>query len=328
MRRFVSPVAVLPLAVLLFACTDDVATAPQTDSLVPQPARTPPSPAPMRLAYLGQQNGFQDILLINDDGSDPGAVTADSAQEGPPAWSPDGRWIAFSESAPESLATHIWKVGIDGTKRTQVTHDQGSQSQPTWAPDGARFAYALEAASGSGIFVANADGTSPHRITPGTTAYFQPAWSPDGTAIAFLGGTDIYVIAPDGSAMTQLTATPVVREWYPAWSPDGEEIAFARIDDAANTDNLFVMSADGTGIRQLTTFPPGVLVGGPAWSPDGQFLSFYANGGGEGFSIYLIHPDGTAQSRLQTPGTNVYNAAWAPLEPPRPGRHRGHGPHR
>jgi Tol biopolymer transport system component len=100
--------------------------------------------------------------------------------------------------------------------------------------------------------VATTTVSSSHLVCP--TAGFRPDWSPDGTRIAFVsirdGDREIYVMAPNGSNLVQLTNNDN-GEADPTWSPDGSRIAFA--SDQDGDYEIYVMAADGTGlVRQLT----------------------------------------------------------------------------
>jgi hypothetical protein len=108
----------------------------------------------------------------------------------------------------------------------------------------------------------------------------------------------------------------------PAWSPDGRRIAFVQTvaDTSANlAGNVFVVSADGSGVRQVTRFPAHMLPNRPCWSPDGRRLAFDVSTSRDGkplnpakgpnadleiytTDIYSIADDGTDLRRLTTDG--------------------------
>ena len=115
------------------------------------------------------------------------------------------------------------------------------------------------------------DGSSPRKLVDqGPVGH--PEWSPDGQRIAFLRGSHIYVVDRNGSNLSKL----VEADSPAAWSPDGGSIAFLRGD---NRDSLFVINADGSGLRKIVDIDPIFgqttgWVGIPylSWSPDGSSI--------------------------------------------------------
>jgi Tol biopolymer transport system component len=96
---------------------------------------------------------------------------------------------------------------------------------------------------------------------------------------------------------------------YPAWSPDGIELAYDRQTFSVNDFDVWVMSADGSGGRELVGGPGDDH--GPAWSPDGNRLVFHSERGSDtGLpGIWTIRPDGSQLSRIADDG---YGPDWSP----------------
>jgi Tol biopolymer transport system component len=120
--------------------------------------------------------------------------------------------------------------------------------------------------------------------------------------IAFGGTRDIYTVRVADGKLTRLTHSG--QSWRgnytPSYSPAGTRIAFARNVDAFNTD-IYVMNANGTGLRRVTTSPASDgrfgEEHGPTWSPDGRTLVYVSNRDGQ-WELYAIGVDGTNERRL------------------------------
>jgi Tol biopolymer transport system component len=207
-----------------------------------------------RIAYGLNVNGNVDIYSALPDGKAVQRLTNDPSFESCPAYSPDGKWIAYCSG--QSGNFEIWKMKQNGTQRQQVTHTGGRMIFPDFSPDGTKIAFSghLPGGTNEDIFVANADGSGPvHQLTtsPGNDAY--PAWSPDGSKIAFTsdrtGIEQDWVMNANGTDQTQLTFDAAVHDELPDWSPDGTKIAY---QDAGR---IWVMNADGSDQTQLTYGP-------------------------------------------------------------------------
>jgi TolB protein len=132
-----------------------------------------------------------------------------------------------------------------------------------WSPRGGRIAYG----SHGRIFVIRSDGKQRHAVGSGAEA----AWSPDGTRLAIVRsavGGPIDSVDAGGGSRTLLTRGRF--DHSPAWSPDGSRLAFSRATTIGGPETLYVVGADGTGLRSLG--PQGAA---PSWSPDGRALAFW-----------------------------------------------------
>jgi TolB protein len=229
----------------------------------------------------------------------------------------------------------IWSINPDGSSPTRLTDDKDRtaklpnfvsvyDSSPVWSPDGTEIAFISNRNYLFGLYVMNADGSNARLLTE-LPEPAQPAWSPDGSKIVFSAGiritlephkphTDIYVINVDGSGLTQLTRDSGLNG-SPSWSPDGKQIAFVSNRDLDGKEKIWIMNADGTNQRIIST---GVYGGLPAWSPDGNKILFTSSRtcpADIGIGIYVMNADGS-DSRLLTNDPNscgVYSwPRWSP----------------
>ena len=93
----------------------------------------------------------------------------------------------------------------------------------------------------------------------------------------------------------------------PAWSPDGSTIAFARIINGVF--NIWLMRADGKGLRQLTQ---GSGNKSPAWSPDSKHIIFSSEEKKGGSTLYIIRSDGSELRKLDPAHGNESAPTWSP----------------
>jgi TolB protein len=273
---------------------------------------------PPLIAYGAREPDVrQQIFVVHPDGTGKRRLTQEGKQNLFPAWSPDGRKMAFASDRSSSL--QIWVMKADGTRPRQLT-TEGENSVPAWAPDGKRLAFGSNRTGHYEIWAMESDGTDQKQLTTTDAENNGPTWSPDGRRIAFHstqgGYSAIWVMDQDGSHLTQLT-TPYGDRFRdsnaPAWSPDGAKIAFWS-GRAHGDGNVWVMDADGSNRRQLTDQPAGVNCGEPAWSDDGRKIIFESNRpGSERIGTWIMDADGSNQ-RVLTTNANVWGRpSWQPV---------------
>lgn len=197
--------------------------------------------------------------------------------KGAPAWSPDGRQIAFA-AAPTPLLrdnrTNIYLVGADGGPERQVTRGISPSTDPAWSPDGKQIAYLHVPDAfkplGDGIpfqdehrthlmLLDVASGVSTDLAMPGfDLSAGSPHWTPDGKRILF--DTDKGVTNPVFShdlatqQTTQISRDEIISLASGAQSRDGSRVAYVR-QSATSPADVFVSGADAAP-RQLTHMNP------------------------------------------------------------------------
>ena len=278
------------------------------------------------------------LVTVNPDGTGRTPLSNTGYPHYAPAWSPDGRRIAYSRTHDDDV--DLWTVAADGSDPQQVTSGVGSDGGPAWSPDGRRIAFTRVTPSGEqDIFVVGSTGGTPENLTPDPALDSEPSWSPDGTHIVFRsnrGPDGLFIMNADGTNVRQLVANGL----SPDWSPDGSQIVFTR----GRTEwpqqpvgpqppppppppgppppppppppqfrlHLWVVRPDGSEEQQLTFGQ--AWQSDAVWSPDGTKIAYVHRAQGLG-EIHVMDAAPPWTSRFVTDG---YAPSWQPLVPPTP----------
>lgn len=308
-------------------------------------------------AYTDASRSSSAIVTFTPDGAGQHQVTQPPARalDDRPDWSPDGTTIAFDRTDPQTGAARLWTVPADGGTEHQVsplcesgTADCANEDEraPAFSPNGRQVAFsrswgAVDAAGShqiqySDLYLMSPEGTDVQRLTfltndkPYSGAVSNPSWSPDGKQLTFEYRTSatgqpadsraIYVVNADGTGLRQLTPWELRAGDRADWSPDGTQILFTTYPagpDNAPGGGIYTVHPDGSAIGALTPAPSDTFYGTAAYAPDGKSIVFAQAPAGAGADLYSMRPDGTGVVRLTNSADKwLSRPAWGTADGP------------
>jgi len=276
------------------------------------------SPDGTRLAYQSGAGGSPQIFVRWLDTGQTARVTHLNEPAAHIAWSPDGRWIAFTMIVRQATAPFA----------PMPARPKGAK----WAPGAKVIDTFLYRRDGTGylphgfrhIFVVPADGGTPRQLTTGNWHDGAPSWTPDGRTIIFSANrrenwareprnSEVYEVDVHTGAVRALTSRNGPDN-EPVVSPDGKTIAYTGFDDHLQSyeiTHLYTMNRGGTGVRDLTEHFDR-SVGRPRWAPDGKGVYVLYNDHGATHIGYVSLDGGKVR-------TVVHNVGGMSLGRPYPG---------
>jgi len=253
-----------------------------------------------KIVFVSNRDGNDEIYMMDYDGYNQTRLTFNSLKDYMPAWSADGKGVAYTsyrDMRAELRILYPWEGRVTNIEA------QGTNWAPSFSSDGKKLAFSSTLTAGnSEIYVADADGKNLKRLTINNASDTAPSWSPTSRQLAFTsdrsGTPQIYTMDAEGSNVRRVSFGGTYHD-APSWSPDGDRIAYvSRVDQIFD---IYILNLSTQQIIKLTeSFARNES---PTWSPDGRHLIFTSTRSGT-IQIYSMDYDGKNVRKLTSAGEN------------------------
>ena len=266
-----------------------------------------------RVAYItavGTSPSIQYALMVADsDGFNPQVIVRSREPLLSPAWSPDGKRLAYNSF--ESGNSSIFIQDLSTGARQQVSSSRGINGAPAFAPDGGRIALTLSKGGNPDIYIMDLGSRSTTQITKHFAIDTEAVWAPDGQSIYFTsdrsGKPQIYQVSSGGGEPSRVT----FQGQYNARASvvDAKGIKLAMVQGNGNVYRIAVLDR---ATNQSTLVSPGNQDESPSFAPNGSMLLYATSEGSRGV-LYAVSADGRVRQRLVLADGDVREPAWGPF---------------
>ena len=268
-----------------------------------------------RIAYvvhtgMGRDDELFELVVADADGFNPQTVVRNSEPLLSPAWSPDGRRLAYVSFAT-GRSNIIVQDLFTGNNRV-VSSERGINGAPAWSPDGRQLAVSLSRGGSPDIWLIDPAGSErPRQLTHHWSINTEPAWSPDGRSVFFTsdraGRPQIYRMDTDGENVSRVTFEG---RYNANASLAGDQRHLAVVYSEGDED--FRIAIHDRETERLRVLSDGRLDESPSFAPNGSMLLYAARQSGRGV-LAAVSADGRVRQRLVVSDGDAREPAWSPI---------------
>ena len=266
-----------------------------------------------RIIFTCTRGDYNQLCLINADGTGYQQMTEIEAHNYYPVYSPLGGSIVYS-SNQDGGVFDLFLFVFEGQRLIRLTERIGNVISPSFSPDGTTILFANRAAEGpTSLWTVENTGENSKLLYAGPNTIVAADWSPDGNTIAFAMAVDqpdayeVFLMGADGSNVRQLTYGLAGIGGSLDWSPDGK---YLLIHAGPQGDkDIFLIDVEAKTAAQLTD---GGNNAASSFSPDGQWIAFNSLRNNDQADIFIMHTDGSSMRQVTTDPEPDWQPQWEP----------------
>lgn len=247
------------------------------------------------------------LEVADSDGGKPHVVVTSPEPIMSPAWSPDGKRLAYVSFEGRKSAIFIQELASG--ERQKISSFPGINGAPGWSPDGTKLALTLSRDGNPDVYIMELATKSLRRVTSDMSMETEPSWSPDGKNLVITsdqgGSPQLYLLAVNGGQPERITFEGDYNS-RGVFSPDGRSMVMVH-----GQGGDFRIAMLDLGSKEQRVLTEGPLDDSPGFAPNGKLILYVHRENGVN-RLATVSPDGKVRNTLKFRAEGLSSPAWSP----------------